>query len=110
MNTSAGRAAFLAKYQFLVTGQSPLQQSTDQCCALLLSLLLEFWQQLTTSRSITARVIFVTNKAVRNVVEPLTARKSTVPLTYQLLELRATDPRTTDLVRFVTEIALARRF
>ena len=108
MNTNAGRAAFFAKYQFLVAGQSPLQQSTDQCCALLLSLLFEFWQQLTTSRSITARVIF--NKAVRNVVEPLTARKATVSLTYQLLELRATDPRTTDLVLFVTEIALARRF
>ena len=40
----------------------------------------------------------------------LTVRKAIVALTTQRLELRATDPRTTDLVRFVTEIALARRF
>jgi len=85
VNTSAGRAVFFAKYQFLVAGESPLHQSTHQRCALLLSLLLEFWQQLTTSRSITACVIFVTNKAVRNVVEPLTVRKAIVALTYSAL-------------------------
>lgn len=51
----------------------------------MLSLLLEFWQQLTMSRSIKARVIVVTNKAARTLVVPFPARKTTVARNYSAL-------------------------
>jgi hypothetical protein len=65
--------------------RKPLQQSTHQRCALLLSLLLEFWQQLTMLSSKKALVIVVTNKSARNLFVPFPVHKGTVALTYSVL-------------------------